>query len=224
MDLERPADTIERPAVAILHHSAWQTLRRRAALAAAIQGGRHLDRLSDHIIADGCRLRRREFPSFCSIAAFSCDNIAGGQALADYSWSTGHLRPALVLGERDVTTNRERGFNRRLQELGMALYADEIGDGISYEAGYDAARRLIARRRRPDCIFFASDVMAIGGMDAIRATGMRVPGDVSVVGFDDIPMAASPSYELTTVRQPIARKHPRGPRSAVWEDYLRKIW
>jgi DNA-binding LacI/PurR family transcriptional regulator len=167
---------------------------------------------------------RREFPSFCSIAAFSCDNIAGGQALADYSWSTGHLRPALVLGERDVTTNRERGFNRRLQELGMALYADEIGDGISYEAGYDAARRLIARRRRPDCIFFASDVMAIGGMDAIRATGMRVPGDVSVVGFDDIPMAASPSYELTTVRQPIARKHPRGPRSAVWEDYLRKIW
>jgi DNA-binding LacI/PurR family transcriptional regulator len=139
------------------------------------------------------------------VAAVSCDNVAGGRAVADYLWSTGHRRPAFVSGERDVTTNRDRaqGFARRLQELGVALYADEIGNGFSYEAGYDAARRLITRRR-PDCIFFASDVMAIGGIEAIRAAGLRVPQDVSVVGFDDIPLAASLSYELTTVRQPIA--------------------
>ncbi|MGC1358400.1 MAG: LacI family DNA-binding transcriptional regulator [Xanthobacteraceae bacterium] len=140
------------------------------------------------------------------VAAVSCDNVAGGRAVADYLWSTGHQRPAFVSGEPDVTTNRDRarGFSRRLQELGMALFADEIGNGFSYEAGYEAARRLITRRRRPDCIFFASDVMAIGGIEAVRSAGLRVPEDVSVVGFDDIPMAASPSYDLTTVRQPIA--------------------
>jgi len=140
------------------------------------------------------------------VAAVSCDNVAGGRAVADYLWSTGHQRPAFVSGERDVTTNRDRaqGFARRLEELGVALYADEIGNGFTYEAGYEAARRLITRRRRPDCIFFASDVMAIGGIEAIRSAGLRVPEDVSVVGFDDIPMAASLSYELTTVRQPIS--------------------
>lgn len=140
------------------------------------------------------------------VAAVSCDNVAGGRAVADYLWSTGHLRPAFVSGERDVTTNRDReqGFSRRLRQLGMALYADEVGNGFSYEAGYDAARRLITRRRRPDSIFFASDVMAIGGIEAVRSAGLRVPEEISVVGFDDIPIAASPSYELTTIRQPIA--------------------
>lgn len=139
-------------------------------------------------------------------AAVCCDNIAGGRAVADYLWSSGHKQPAFVSGERDVTTNLDRahGFSSRLQELGIELHANEIGGDFSYAAGYDAASRLIGRRRQPDCIFFASDVMAIGGIEAIRAANLRVPDDISIVGFDDIPIAAWPSFDLTTIRQPIA--------------------
>ena len=140
------------------------------------------------------------------VAAICCDNVAAGRAVADYLAASGHTRPAFVSGESDVTTNldRARGFSARLKELSMALYADEIGGDFSYAAGYRAAQRLIGRRPVADAIFFASDIMAIGGIEAIRAAGLRVPDDVSVVGFDDILMANWPAYDLTTIRQPIA--------------------
>jgi DNA-binding LacI/PurR family transcriptional regulator len=139
-------------------------------------------------------------------AAICCDNVAGGRVAADYLRMSGHRRPAFVAGEPDVTTSldREIGFSSRWLECGISLVVKEVGGDFSYQAGYDAAQRLIARSRIPDCIFFASDVMAIGGIDALRATGLRVPEDISVIGFDDVPIAAWPAYELTTVRQPIA--------------------
>jgi DNA-binding LacI/PurR family transcriptional regulator len=74
---------------------------------------------------------------------------------------------------------------------------------FSYEAGYAAAKRLLRQASRPDALFFASDVMAFGGMDAAREIGLSIPGDVSIIGYDDVPMAALPSYGLTTIRQPV---------------------
>jgi DNA-binding LacI/PurR family transcriptional regulator len=139
------------------------------------------------------------------VAAVACDNVGAGRSVAEYLGRRGHTRPAFVSGESNVTTNldRARGFAAHLQELGIKLHADESGGEFSYAAGYEAARRLIARRVKPDCIFFASDVMAIGGIDAIRSASLRVPEDISVVGFDDIALSSLPSYALTTVRQPI---------------------
>jgi DNA-binding LacI/PurR family transcriptional regulator len=141
------------------------------------------------------------------VAAICCDNVAGGRAVAEYLCDTAHVRPAFVGGERDTTTNldRTRGFTERLQELGVSLFAHEVGGAFSYAAGYNAADRLVRQSVRPDSIFFASDVMAVGGIDAIRAAKLHVPHDISVVGFDDIPMANWPAYELTTVRQPITQ-------------------
>lgn len=141
------------------------------------------------------------------VAAICCDNVAGGRAVAEYLNDTAHVRPAYVGGERDATTNldRARGFTERLQELGIALHGHEVGGAFSYAAGYTAADRLVRQPKRPDSIFFASDVMAVGGIDAIRAANLRVPEDISVIGFDDVPMASWPPYELTTVRQPIAQ-------------------
>jgi DNA-binding LacI/PurR family transcriptional regulator len=141
------------------------------------------------------------------VAAVCCDNVAGGYEVADYFCSRGHVRPAFVAGESDATTNldRARGFATRLKEFGVGLHAHEIGGSFSYEAGYDAAGRLMSQRKMPDSIFFASDVMAIGGIDAIRAKKLRVPEDISVIGFDDVTIARWPSYELTTIRQPIAQ-------------------
>ncbi len=141
------------------------------------------------------------------VAAVCCDNIAGGRMVAEFLYNTGHVRPAYVGGERDATTNMDRaqGFINRTEELGLAIHAYDIGGAFRYAAGYDATDRLIRGSRKPDSIFFASDVMAVGGIDAIRAAGFRVPDDVSVVGFDDIPIADWPAYQLTTIRQPIAQ-------------------
>jgi len=89
--------------------------------------------------------------------------------------------------------------------LGVEIHAHEVRGAFSYDAGYKAAESLVRKNTRPDSIFFASDVMAVGGIDAIRAANLRVPDDISVIGFDDIPMANWPAYALTTVRQPIAQ-------------------
>jgi DNA-binding LacI/PurR family transcriptional regulator len=139
------------------------------------------------------------------IPAVSCDNIAGGRRIADHLVALGHVRPAFVSGQPDATTNldRQRGFMTRVRELGIASCIQERGGDYSYEAGFAATKRLTRRRRLPDSVFFASDVMAFGGMDALRQEGIRVPQDVSVVGFDDVPSAAWPCFGLTTLRPPI---------------------
>src|SRR5262249_28795183 len=77
------------------------------------------------------------------------------------------------------------------------------GGEFSYSAGYEAARSAISSGKPPDFIFFASDIMAIGGIEAIRAAGLGVPEDILVVGFDDVPSASWAAYNFTTVPQPI---------------------
>ncbi len=98
----------------------------------------------------------------------------------------------------------ERGFLSRLAELGIGLLGRAEGGDYTFAAGHAAALALAPLR--PDAIFFANDVMALGGIDAIRyRLGLRIPEDIAVVGFDDIPMSAWPGYDLTTLRQPIDR-------------------
>jgi DNA-binding LacI/PurR family transcriptional regulator len=141
-----------------------------------------------------------------SVASVSCDNVAGARAVADHLAGLGRRRLCFVSGRRDTSTNldREHGFLSRLGELEIGLAGRAEGGDYTFAAGHAAALALAPLR--PDAIFFASDVMAIGGIDAIRhRLGLRVPDDVAVVGFDDIPMAAWPGYDLTTVRQPIDR-------------------
>jgi len=139
------------------------------------------------------------------IHAVSGDNVGGGRQVADYLVATGHERLAFVAAQRDATTNRDRrsGFLSRLKQLKIETCLQEEGGEFSYEAGYAAAKRLLRQAARPDALFFASDVMAFGGIDAARELGLSVPGDVSIVGYDDVPMAALPSYALTTIRQPV---------------------
>jgi DNA-binding LacI/PurR family transcriptional regulator len=140
-----------------------------------------------------------------NIHAISSDNVAGGRKVADYLVATGHERLAFVSAQRDATTNRDRrsGFVSRLKQLKINSCIQEDGGEFSYEAGYAAAKRLLRRLGRPDALFFASDVMAFGGIDAARELGLSVPEDISIVGYDDVPMAALPSYGLTTIRQPV---------------------
>jgi DNA-binding LacI/PurR family transcriptional regulator len=135
-----------------------------------------------------------------------CDNVEAGRLVANLLLDAGHRRPAFVLGDPAASTNRDRetGFLGRLGERGLWDVPKEGGVN-SYDAGHAAALALCAGPagdRRPDALFCASDIVALGTLDALRhELGLRVPEDVSVVGFDDIPMAGWASYRLTTVRQ-----------------------
>jgi DNA-binding LacI/PurR family transcriptional regulator len=137
-------------------------------------------------------------------SAVSCDNVAGGQLVADMLIQAGHKRPAYIAGRHNTSTNvdRERGFMDRLNELGCTTVLREQGQ-YSYESGYAAAQKLLQRADRPDAIFCANDIMALGALDAARDLGVTVPDDLSIIGFDDIPAASWTAYNLTTVRQPV---------------------
>lgn len=135
------------------------------------------------------------------------DNREGGRLAAEYLLETGHDRIAFVGGEAgDVTSNaRETGFAERLSEAGARLFLREEGN-FTFVSGREAGLRLLSRAERPDAIFCASDVMALGVLHAARfELGLELPRDLSLLGFDDIPAAGWPGHRLTTIRQPIDR-------------------
>lgn len=139
-----------------------------------------------------------------NVSAVSADNWAGGRLAADVLLDSGHERLAFVAGIQNTSTSqdRERGFMARLAERGARAAVRQQG-AYTYESGYAAAQALLAAPTPPDAIFCANDIMALGAIDGLRARGVRVPADVSVIGFDDIPMAAWGAYQLTTISQDV---------------------
>lgn len=135
----------------------------------------------------------------------SCNNIEGGRLVANALLDSGHKRFAFIAGEEPSSTNRDRenGFINRLKERGHDLAFRESAGEYSYEAGLAAAERLLQRDARPDAIFCAQDLIAMGVIDFARhKLNIKVPEEISIIGFDDIPSAAWLGYDLTTVRQP----------------------
>jgi len=144
--------------------------------------------------------RTQEGREFSSVTS---DNRAGGRRVAEFLLAGGHERPAYIAGWEGASTqaDREAGFLDGLAAVGRPLFAREVGNFVMDEARA-AARRMFARPVRPDAVFVANDHMAFGVMDVLRGElGLSVPGDVSVVGYDDVPPAAWAAYDLTTVRQ-----------------------
>jgi len=134
-----------------------------------------------------------------------CDNREAGRIVARYLMQTGHRRIAYVAGEEGSSTNRDReeSFTDELNRHDAQIFLREGGD-FGYESGVWAARRIFASSRKPDAVFCASDYMACGLITtARREFGLKIPYDVSVVGFDDISMATWPDYDLTTYLQPL---------------------
>ncbi len=136
------------------------------------------------------------------------DNAGGMQALAEHLVLVHNMkRTAFLGGLADSPDNEARfsAFRAAVTELGGSCESDEpwSADWTSSGAVAAVGRRLALRRRLPEVIVCANDQMAIGAMHALAMAGLSVPGDVAVVGFDDIPVARYLSPPLTTVRQPI---------------------
>ena len=135
------------------------------------------------------------------------DNTGGGRAVAQAMLSHGHRRIALIAGPENTSTSRdrERGFTEQLQASGAPLdpRLRRVGQ-YSHASGYQWCLDLLAAELRPTAVFAANDVVAFGALDAARRLGIRVPEELSIVGFDDIDMAGWEAFNLTTARQPLA--------------------
>jgi DNA-binding LacI/PurR family transcriptional regulator len=141
-----------------------------------------------------------------AVSSVRSDNAAAGRAVARRLADSGHRRIAYIAGNEESSTNleRERGFRDGLAERGLRIWARGIGN-YEFEPAREATRALFGSSgERPDAVFVASDHMAFAVMDTLRfELGLSVPHDVSVVGFDNVPQAAWPSYALTTFEQPL---------------------
>ena len=141
------------------------------------------------------------------ISSVSSDDAAAGADVADLFFERGYRRFAYVAGEGGGLTwnSRGRGFTRRAKALGLEPVLCHFSGETSYEAGSRAAAHLLGKTSPPDAIFCQNDVLALGVLDAARDDfNLDIPGDLTVVGFDDIPAARQRPYRLTTVRQPVA--------------------
>lgn len=141
------------------------------------------------------------------LSEVTSDNLAGGRRAAQHLIDTGHRRIAHIMGWQGSSTGRDRaqGFRAALDAAGLSPFA--MVDGMySQEVAAKAARALFVGPDRPDAIFVGNDHMAFAVMDTLRfELGLSVPGDVSIIGYDDVPLAAWASYNLTTIRQPVRR-------------------
>ena len=140
------------------------------------------------------------------VSSVASANVAGGRKVAEFLLAGGHRKIAYIAGWEGASTQRDResGFVARLQEAGVALHARGVGN-FQMQTAAEVTRAMFAEDP-PDAVFVANDHMAFAVMDVLRSElGLKVPDDVSVVAYDDVPTAAWPAYDLTTVRQPANR-------------------
>jgi DNA-binding LacI/PurR family transcriptional regulator len=142
---------------------------------------------------------------YCSV---NSDNISGGRLAVQHLLQVGRRRIAFLggyEGEPEITL-RYQGYAKMLQEAGHQVNSSLViyGD-YSSQSGYQSMQKLLAQVPEIDGVFACSDLMAIGAMEALRENGRHVPGEISVVGFDDISLAAYCSPPLTTIRQNLSK-------------------
>jgi DNA-binding LacI/PurR family transcriptional regulator len=143
-----------------------------------------------------------------STSSVTSRNSDGGRLVGELLLRTGHRRIAWLAGLDNASTSvdREAGLCEALDEAGLTLHARGVG---RYD--FNEARRVVLEMfsdptDRPDALFAANDHMAIAALETLRTDlGLQVPQDVSVVGFDNVPQAAWPSFNLTTVQQDVDR-------------------
>ena len=148
-----------------------------------------------------------EFDPVLPVPYVGIDNQAAAAEAIRYLLSRGHRHIALIGADPAYlyARQREAGVRQALAEAGLTL-AEEWNirvTSFSFLAGAEAAQRLLACPQRPTAIFAVADALAIGLMHRLQEVGLRVPDDIAIMGFDDIPMAAQFNPPLTTMAQPM---------------------
>jgi len=181
---------------------------------------RHLNRLSG-TLTDGCILVtpwskvRSSTPVVAidpvlesTIPSVTADNLTGATAAVEYLIGLGHRRIGFIAGRSSLAaaSSREQGYRQALARADIAVDPSLIGRGDFHpETAVPLARALLDSPDRPTAIFAASDGMALKVLDVARERGFSVPGDLSIVGFDNVPESALAHPALTTVDQSMYR-------------------
>jgi LacI family transcriptional regulator len=140
-------------------------------------------------------------------SAAGATNWQGGYDATDYLIDLGHRRIGFITGTLDLGCSRDRldGYRAALSARQIPIDSCLIREGdFNQPTGYQATQDLLDLPEPPTAIFASNDVMAFGVMEAVRDRGLRIPEDISIVGFDNIPQAEHVSPQLTTVQQPLA--------------------
>jgi DNA-binding LacI/PurR family transcriptional regulator len=168
------------------------------------------DPLPDRLVAAGipCVIagHPEERASAPTIGFVDADNVGGARRACAHLIRRGCRTIATIAGPPDMTPGADRltGWRRALGASGRRSPSSLVGEGdFTRTGGAGATRLLLERHPEVDGIFAASDLMALGTLDALRSAGRRVPEDVAVIGFDDTELAPAADPPLTTVRQPI---------------------
>jgi len=146
-------------------------------------------------------------PPSADLASVGATNWAGGLAATDHLLGLGHRRIGAIAGPGDYLCSRARidGYRSALERADARFDPALVRHGdFQHEGGFMLGGELLSLRERPTAIFAGSDQQAFGVYEAARQRGLRIPQDLSVVGFDDLPVARWVSPPLTTVRQPLA--------------------
>ncbi|MEF2070277.1 LacI family DNA-binding transcriptional regulator [Consotaella aegiceratis] len=140
--------------------------------------------------------------------SISADSYQGGCLAMRHLIELGHRRIGFITGAHRLASARERlrAYRDTLAAHGLPIDPTLIVEGdYLQKSGFDAANRLLALRDRPTAIFAANDISALGAITAIHDAGLDVPRDISIVGFDDIPLVGQLRPGLTTIRQPLTQ-------------------
>jgi len=131
------------------------------------------------------------------------DDFAGAVLVVEHLYELGHRRIAHISGGKGVGAgSRRRGYERAMHRLGLEHHLFIAPGEYTDEGGYRGARRLLNENTRPTAIFAANDLAAMGVLAAMREAGLSVPGDVSVVGYDNTYLAQLSSISLSSIDQP----------------------
>lgn len=156
-----------------------------------------------------------------AVPSIGAANWSGGLAATQHLVDLGHRRIGTVTGRPSVLCSQARldGYRAALERAGLPIDPDLIAAGdFRYEPARAAADRMLALPDPPTAIFAASDIQAMAVYETARERGLRLPDDLSVVGFDDVPMARWMAPPLTTVHQPLAEMAALAVRTLISRD------
>jgi len=146
-----------------------------------------------------------KIPGVADYSSIEVDNVKGGYLATKHLIEAGYRKIAFIGGSEGSTSNKEREEGYKLALSKYKIEIDEaliLKGGFKSKDGYDNMQQLINSGNVPDAVFGGNDIIALGVLHCVQENDLRVPEDIGIIGFDDIPYASLPQIQLTTIEQP----------------------